>query len=142
MLALLCGLLFVPAADQAVKRLLRRRLGRSAAPLGPLGQMRIVQSQIWLSRGRAPLSRLALWSIWSLCAAALVGLTLAMPACGTGVGLLLGGSLSHALETTHRGGICDYVCLRFWPAFNVADAAITLGAAGVAIPTILCLLRY
>lgn len=141
MWALLCGLLLVPVADQAVKRLLRRRLGRNAARLGPLGHLRIVASQIWFVRGSTPLSPVLLWSIWSLSAAALVGLTVAIPACGTGVGLLLGGSLSHALETTYRGGVCDYVCLRFWPAFNVADTAITLGAAGVVLPTIPFLLR-
>jgi len=44
--------------------------------------------------------------------------------------LLLGGSLSHVIETSRRGRVCDYVCLRFWPAFNLADAAITIGTVG------------
>ena len=38
--------------------------------------------------------------------------------------------MSHALETSLRGCIIDYVRLRFWPAFNLADVAITVGAAG------------
>jgi signal peptidase II len=27
------------------------------------------------------------------------------------------------------GGVVDFVDFRFWPAFNVADSAITVGAA-------------
>jgi lipoprotein signal peptidase len=41
--------------------------------------------------------------------------------------------MSHALETSLRGGICDCICLRFWPAFNVADAAITVGATALVL---------
>jgi hypothetical protein len=54
------------------------------------------------------------------------------PAIGWSFGLLLGAALSHALETSLRGSICDYVCLRFWPAFNLADVALTVGALGLA----------
>ena len=43
----------------------------------------------------------------------------------------MGGSLSHGIESSSRGWICDYVCLRFWPAFNIADVAITVGACGL-----------
>jgi lipoprotein signal peptidase len=46
------------------------------------------------------------------------------------VGLLLGGSLSHAVETSLRDAVSDYVCLRFWPAFNLADLALAAGAIG------------
>ena len=49
------------------------------------------------------------------------------------VGMLLGGSSSHALESAVRGSISDYICLRFWPAFNLADVAITVGAIGVIV---------
>jgi lipoprotein signal peptidase len=55
------------------------------------------------------------------------------PSYGGFAGLLLGGSLSHLLETTRRGWICDYVCLRFWPAFNLADVALTAGTIGTAL---------
>jgi lipoprotein signal peptidase len=43
---------------------------------------------------------------------------------------MLGGSLSHAWETTVHGSVSDYVCLRFWPAFDLADVALTIGALG------------
>jgi lipoprotein signal peptidase len=49
------------------------------------------------------------------------------------VGLLLGGSLSNAMEGSLRGSVTDYVCLRFWPAFNLADVALTAGAVGLGV---------
>lgn len=55
-----------------------------------------------------------------------------IPSCGLFAGLLLGGSLSHLIESAVRGSICDYIRLRFWPAFNLADVAITAGALGLA----------
>lgn len=48
-------------------------------------------------------------------------------------GLLLGGSLSHAVESSLRGSITDYICLRFWPAFNLADLALAAGAIGMIV---------
>jgi lipoprotein signal peptidase len=56
------------------------------------------------------------------------------------VGLLLGGSLSHAVESSLRGSIADYVCFRFWPAFNLADLALAVGAIGT-IGELVALLR-
>ena len=50
---------------------------------------------------------------------------------GVFVGLLLGGSLSNAVESSMRGSITDYICLRFWPAFNLADLALAAGAIGI-----------
>jgi lipoprotein signal peptidase len=54
-----------------------------------------------------------------------------LPSSAAFVGLLLGGSLSHAVESSLRGSITDYICLRFWPAFNLADLALTAGALGI-----------
>jgi signal peptidase II len=54
-----------------------------------------------------------------------------LPSSAAFVGLLLGGSLSHAVESSLRGSITDYICLRFWPAFNLADLALTAGATGL-----------
>jgi lipoprotein signal peptidase len=61
------------------------------------------------------------------------------PPCGWFAGALLGGSLSHALETSLRGRVVDYVRLRFWPAFNLADVAITAGALGVLAQTVIAM---
>jgi hypothetical protein len=43
------------------------------------------------------------------------------------VGLLLGGSLSHAVESSLRGSIADYVCFRFWPLALAVGAIGTIG---------------
>jgi lipoprotein signal peptidase len=56
-----------------------------------------------------------------------------VPGAGWPLGLLLGGALSHALETSLRGWICDYLCPRHWPPFDLADVAITLGGVGLAL---------
>jgi len=53
-----------------------------------------------------------------------------IPSSALFVGLLLGGSLSNAVENARRGSVSDYVCLRFWPAFNLADLALAAGAIG------------
>ena len=129
--ALAAGLLLVPLADQACKLVLRRRLGSRSLPLGPLGDLRTVTARIWLARRAGRPSLVRIWTLWLLAAGAVALLSAGVPACGWFAGLLLGGSLSHALESSVRGGVTDYVCLRFWPAFNLADVAITAGAIGV-----------
>lgn len=132
MFAFIAGLLTVPLADQLIKLWLRRNLGAGSIALGPVGAVRLVDSQIWLARGTLRPRPAVLWSLWSIGALALLGLTLWRPWSGLPAGLLLGGAASHAFESTRRGSVCDYICLRFWPAFNLADVAITVGGLGIA----------
>ena len=42
-------------------------------------------------------------------------------------GLLLGGAVGNVVDRVRDGAVTDFVKLPHWPAFNVADAAITLG---------------
>lgn len=42
-------------------------------------------------------------------------------------GLLIGGAAGNALDRAVGGDVTDFVKLPHWPAFNVADVAITLG---------------
>jgi signal peptidase II len=42
-------------------------------------------------------------------------------------GLLLGGALGNLLDRARAGEVTDFLKLTFWPAFNVADIAITVG---------------
>jgi hypothetical protein len=115
--------------DQALKLLLRT--GRfERVWLGPCGSLRMVAGRLWMHRFSERCPR-ALW-LWAMSACALVVASVWIPASGVFVGLLVGGSLSNALEGSLRGSVTDYVCVRFWPAFNLADVALTVGAMGIA----------
>jgi signal peptidase II len=131
-MALVTGLLLIPVLDQALKFFVLFRLGSRSVPIGPIGKLQVVQTQIWMARMPRALSLVALWTVWILAACALIVFSSLAPSCGWFAGLLVGGSLSHGIESSSRGWICDYVCLRFWPAFNIADVAITVGACGLA----------
>jgi lipoprotein signal peptidase len=97
-----------------------------------VGRLEIVSTRIWLARGGSGPGLAGMWALWLLAAAAVTLLSARTPAGGWFAGLLLGGSLSHGLESSVRGGVSDYVCPRYWPAFNLADVAIAVGALGVA----------
>jgi signal peptidase II len=42
-------------------------------------------------------------------------------------GLLLGGALGNIIDRVRDGGVTDFIKLPLWPAFNIADMAITFG---------------
>lgn len=42
-------------------------------------------------------------------------------------GLLLGGAVGNVLDRVRDGSVTDFIKLPAWPAFNVADMAITFG---------------
>jgi signal peptidase II len=131
MRALILTLLLVPLIDLVLKHVLRRKLGSRAVALGPFGSLRVVAGRIWLARPGGRSNPATLWTLWALAAGALIILSAWIPSSRLFVGLLLGGSLANALESSLRGRVSDYVCLRFWPAFNLADVALTAGAIGV-----------
>ena len=42
-------------------------------------------------------------------------------------GLLLGGALGNAIDRIREGAVIDFLKIPLWPAFNLADVAITVG---------------
>ena len=42
-------------------------------------------------------------------------------------GMLLGGALGNIVDRVREGAVIDFLKLPYWPAFNVADASITIG---------------
>ncbi len=42
-------------------------------------------------------------------------------------GMLLGGALGNIVDRIREGAVVDFIKLPYWPAFNVADMAITFG---------------
>jgi len=113
------------ALDQTTKRVVRTRLAEGqAVPLGPFRIRRLTNV-----RPRAG------W--WSLAAVAVVSLILVETGplfqgrvARVGLGLALGGALGNVIDV-RRGGVLDFVDLRVWPVFNLADAGIVLGAGMV-----------
>lgn len=64
---------------------------------------------------------------------------LTSPGWAVALGLLLGGALGNLLDRIFRapgpfrGAVVDWIDFRIWPTFNLADAAITVGAVLVVI---------
>ena len=46
-------------------------------------------------------------------------------------GLLLGGALGNIVDRVRDGAVTDFLKVPHWPAFNVADIAITLGVVAL-----------
>lgn len=45
------------------------------------------------------------------------------------LGAAIGGATGNLLDTLRRGAVVDFIDIRIWPVFNVADAAIVSGVA-------------
>ncbi len=44
--------------------------------------------------------------------------------------LIVGGAVGNVIDRIAYGAVTDFIAFSFWPAFNVADAAVTVGALG------------
>jgi signal peptidase II len=42
--------------------------------------------------------------------------------------MILGGAIGNLIDRICFGHVIDFIDLRFWPVFNIADSAITIGA--------------
>ncbi len=45
------------------------------------------------------------------------------------LGLILGGTVGNGFDRVAYGTVTDFINFHFWPVFNVADSAITVGVA-------------
>ena len=43
------------------------------------------------------------------------------------IGLMLGGALGNLIDRVRVGEVTDFIDFRWWPSFNVADSAISIG---------------
>ena len=50
-----------------------------------------------------------------------------------GVGLVVGGALGNLIDRVRIDGVTDFIDPPYWPAFNVADVAITAGVVVLAL---------
>lgn len=124
----LCGLVF--AADQAAKGAIEAHLvpGEQVEVLGPL--------ELTLSHNRGVAFGLAGGAgaglvLTTLAALAVIGCLFARkpgrPGMWVAVGLLAGGALGNLADRVRADAVTDYVDVGSWPAFNLADVAISCG---------------
>ena len=92
-----------------------------------------------------PWMRIALIALSLVAAVAMAWLLVAGRAGGqrsrAGIALILGGAAGNLFDRLLDGGVVDFLLFYFrgfeWPAFNVADAAIVIGAALVLLELLL-----
>jgi signal peptidase II len=53
-----------------------------------------------------------------------------------GFGAIVGGAIGNIVDRFHYQYVVDFIDLRWWPVFNVADSCITVGVALLVIATI------
>lgn len=47
--------------------------------------------------------------------------------------LITGGAIGNLIDRIAKGFVVDFIQIGFWPAFNLADSAITVGVVGLVI---------
>jgi signal peptidase II len=130
---LLLAASLVLTLDHASKRLVASRLGGSrCVPAGPGPRLRpVANPRLGLGLFREPRTLLGVWGAAVLGILLLIHFTPSFqgPVAQAGLGAALGGATGNVLERLRYGAVLDFVDLRIWPVFNVADAAIVLGVA-------------
>lgn len=54
-----------------------------------------------------------------------------------GLALVFGGAISNAYDRAVKGSVIDFIQVPYWPVFNVADSAVTVGVVVLLIGTML-----
>ena len=53
------------------------------------------------------------------------------PVLPVALGLVIGGSVSNLIDRVRLGHVTDFIDLKYWPAFNLADSFIVVGVAAL-----------
>lgn len=120
----------VVAADQATKAFVRGTLERGERdPILPGVELVNVRNKGvafgFLSDGGAIVP--VVTGVALLALLVFFALNLRRPLAWLPVGLLLGGAVGNLIDRVREGSVTDFVDLPLWPAFNLADVAITAG---------------
>ena len=119
------------AADQSTKHLVSSKLelGDEVRLTGPFSLHHVENSGIafGLFSGATPIviALTAVAVLWMLTFFARSGAR--HPILPGGLGRVLGGSLSNLVDRVRLGHVTDFLDIRFWPAFNLADTFIVVG---------------
>jgi len=124
----LCGLVVV--VDQAAKALVEANLvpGEDVEVLGPIGLTLSHNSGVAFGLAGGGGVRLVVLATLALL---VIGYVFSRDPARSGmwvaVGLLAGGALGNLADRIRAGAVTDYIQIGSWPAFNVADIAVTAG---------------
>jgi signal peptidase II len=129
----LCGL--VVALDQAAKALVEHNLlpGEDVEVLGPIELTLSHNSGVAFGLASDGGTRLVLLTVLAL---AIVGFLFwrnpTRPGMWIAAGLLAGGALGNLADRVRADAVTDYIQIGSWPAFNLADVAVTAGVVVLA----------
>jgi signal peptidase II len=132
-LGLLSVALAAIGADQLTKHIVSSRLdlGDETAVIGPFSIHHVQNSGIafglFPSATSIVIVLTALAVAWMLAFFARSGAR--HPVLPVALGLVLGGSFSNLVDRVRLGHVTDFLDVRFWPAFNLADTFIVVGVA-------------
>jgi signal peptidase II len=132
-LALIAVAFAAIVADQLTKQIVVAQLefGESVDVIGPLSIHHVRNSGI----------AFGLFSTWASAVTLLTAVAVAWmiayfarsgarhPVLPVALGLLIGGSAGNLADRLRQGHVTDFLDLRYWPAFNLADAFIVVGVA-------------
>jgi signal peptidase II len=130
-LALAAIALAAVAADQLTKHIVTSnlRLDEGTHVLGPLWIHHVQNSGIafglFASATAVVIVLTGFAVVWMLAYFARSGAR--HPILPVALGLVIGGSLSNLVDRVRLGYVTDFLDLRFWPAFNLADSFIVIG---------------
>jgi signal peptidase II len=120
-------------ADQLTKQIVSSRLALDEAVhvLGPLSIHHVQNSGIafgLFARSTSVVIVLTaaavVWMLWFFARSGR-----RHPVLPVALGLVTGGSVSNLIDRVRLGHVTDFLDLRFWPAFNLADTFICVGVA-------------
>jgi signal peptidase II len=115
--------------DQVSKRIAIERVRNAPSPSSRARIHVIANPSLGLGFVRTLRLLLALWIIATIGTLLLVHNVDALHgrAPQIALGAALGGATSNVFDKIRRGAVIDFVDLRVWPIFNLADAAIVIG---------------
>lgn len=130
----LCGLVVV--LDQAAKALVERNLlpGEDVEVLGPIELTLAHNTGVAFGLAGGGGVRLVLLTAVAL---AVIGYVFSRdptrPGLWVAAGLLAGGALGNLADRVRDDAVTDFIQIGSWPAFNLADVAVTLGVIVLAL---------
>ena len=122
-------------ADQLTKAIVSSQLGlnESVHVVGPFSIRHIQNSGIAFGLFASATSLVILLTVaavaWMLYFFARSGSR--HPILPVALGLVIGGSVSNLIDRVRLGHVTDFIDLKYWPAFNLADSFIVVGVAAL-----------